>query len=472
VLRCIAGAPIITHIAVRARKKSGCCFRLLGGLSLLWLEGDLAFPSGKKETRSYQETCHGVVERTNHVMDRMRPRSTRPPADLEEEKSMRIMTLVRGVSAFLLLTQIADAGLITYTETATATGKLGSDSFSSAMLTFSGTGNTSDITEPIRGLFVLDLQSLNVSVAGVGSATLTDQIAVEDDALYFGEDNAGFFDATLNPNPGQAVLILSTLNPVFANYELATSIGPVSGAVDFVSGGYKTTSGLLILDSIAAGSTRFGAVMASAVPEPAGFMMLGLGLVLVGWSGTRRGLPRSILSGRRDPAPARTESHSCPRKRKGSTMIANTNHAPFISVLILVSMTGPSAMADDGEATVFGRTVSFENAVVVNYKALLSDYEDVKLSIEEREVDPLTKVVIHEERLVIKAKVRRDFAGGAGRDTRRVEVDSGLYAKTTSVDLDVKDRDDFSPLRSGDRVVGYYEFGRSKPSKITFLREE
>ena len=210
---------------------------------------------------------------------------------------MKIMAVVCGVSAFLLLTRIADAGLITYTETATASGKLGSDSFSSALLTFSGTGNTSGITEPIKGLYVLDLQSLNVSVAGVGSATLTDQIVVEDDALYTGQDNAGFFDATLNPAPGQAALILSTLNSIFATYNLATPIGPVNGAVDFVSGGYQTTAGLLALDSIAPGSTQFRAVAASAVPEPSSLMMLGLGLIILASAATISRNPSSPSPG-------------------------------------------------------------------------------------------------------------------------------------------------------------------------------
>jgi hypothetical protein len=212
---------------------------------------------------------------------------------MRSEESMKIMRFVCGVLTLLVFTRVADAGLITYTETATASGKLGSDSFSSALITFSGTGDTSGITQPIGGLYVLDLQSLNVSVAGVGSATLTDLIVVQDDAIFPGQDNAGFFDATLGPGPGQAALVLSTLNSVFATYKLATPIGPVDGAVDFVSGAYKTTAGLLVLDSVAAGSTQFSA--ASAVPEPSSLGMLGLGLAVLA-SATATRIKRNVSS--------------------------------------------------------------------------------------------------------------------------------------------------------------------------------
>jgi hypothetical protein len=193
-------------------------------------------------------------------------------------QTMRLLVALAAIGVMAGLGGRADAGLITYTETATASGKLGSDSFSSALITFSGTGDTSGITQPIKDLYVLDLQSLNVSVAGVGSAMLTDQIVVEADAIHPGQDNAGFFDATLSPGAGQAALILSTLNSIFATYELATPIGPVDGAADFVNGAYKTTAGVLVLDSVAAGSTQFRAVAASAVPEPSSLTMLGLGL--------------------------------------------------------------------------------------------------------------------------------------------------------------------------------------------------
>jgi hypothetical protein len=135
------------------------------------------------------------------------------------------------------------AGMITYTETATGSGSLGTHNFTDAMVTITGTGDTANITSPFSGTFELSITTVKVTVAGIGTATFTDSVEVADTQHA---SIAGFIDIT-HPRD-----ILGTNNSIFATYDLKTAIGPVSGPADASGVGidFPTTLGNFVLTSV------------------------------------------------------------------------------------------------------------------------------------------------------------------------------------------------------------------------------
>jgi hypothetical protein len=95
-------------------------------------------------------------------------------------------------------------------------------------------------------------------VAGIGTATFTVKIAVNDVQPL---SQVGITDLT-NSND-----VLDVLNPAFATYQLKTSIGPVSSETPFWEPGigYNTTRGAFVIDNVI-GNATFTAVTSSTTP--------------------------------------------------------------------------------------------------------------------------------------------------------------------------------------------------------------
>jgi hypothetical protein len=173
----------------------------------------------------------------------------------------------------------AKASTIIYTESATVSGGLfsasGSVSFSAALLTLTGTGDTANITN-LGGGFFFNPLTVSFSVAGK-SGTFTDPFRVFDDK---GNLTAGFRDDNLGD-------LLNTLDPAFVNYDLSTSIGPVTNISTFTSGTpFPTSAGLLVLNL--AGDATFTAVV-TPLPDALPLFASGLvGLGLLGWRRKRK----------------------------------------------------------------------------------------------------------------------------------------------------------------------------------------
>ena len=78
----------------------------------------------------------------------------------------------------------AKASPVTYTESATVTGSLAGTSFpANEVLTLTGTGDTTKITNPFSGSFINSVPvsfTLSVSVGGAGAGTFTDAFQVFD----------------------------------------------------------------------------------------------------------------------------------------------------------------------------------------------------------------------------------------------------------------------------------------------------
>lgn len=166
---------------------------------------------------------------------------------------------------------------ITYTDSAIATGTLGSNSFTNALVTITFTGNTANVTGG-GGFFTNTVGTVTVTVAGIGTATFTDSMDAFVNQTY-SPPAAGISDLT------QAGSVLDTLNAIFASYNLSTSIGPITGD-SFIRPDltFGTTSGGLNLRS--AGNSTFTASIA-AVPEPTSVVVFGMatfaGAVYCGW---------------------------------------------------------------------------------------------------------------------------------------------------------------------------------------------
>ncbi|OPY13734.1 MAG: hypothetical protein A4E66_00650 [Syntrophus sp. PtaB.Bin001] len=170
------------------------------------------------------------------------------------------------------------AAPITYMEQAIGSGSLDGSSFFDRLVTITFVGDTSTVTGS-AGFFTNSVGTATVSVAGVGSDTLTNAFVFVNQgwtpaaAVGFGDNMAG----------GS---ILDTLHSAFASYDLTTAIGPQTGSTFYRNDlTFATGSGTFHLDL--AGDSTF---TATTVPLPSALLLLGPGLV--GLIGIRKRLQK------------------------------------------------------------------------------------------------------------------------------------------------------------------------------------
>ena len=191
---------------------------------------------------------------------------------------------MRGHLRVILLTFIAvsascvRAAPVVYTESVLAQGSLGTQEFYNLPLVLMLFADTANVVPSPS--FPGDLQNIGssatVQISGIGSAAFTGQIGAFVDRTSLagsGIGVVGITDLTVNLD------ILDTFSPAFLSYDLASSIGPITGlAFINLTRHFGTTAGDLVLQNVGGPSTFLASV---AVPEPETFMMLAIGLGLL-----------------------------------------------------------------------------------------------------------------------------------------------------------------------------------------------
>ena len=199
--------------------------------------------------------------------------------------------------SLLGITAPAKADIITYILSGTNSGKIGATTFTNALITLSITGNTDAVIGAGSGIFE-NTGTGTITIGGLGTATVTDPLAIIASAVPNPLGNLGTFPF---------VLVIALEPPTFDDgkgfggmgsnallgYDLTTAFGPVTtspaGVARPVGAAVHTSLGdLTFVSDITQGSTGTFRAVVTTTPEPSSFVLLATGTVMLVGVRTRR----------------------------------------------------------------------------------------------------------------------------------------------------------------------------------------
>jgi len=181
---------------------------------------------------------------------------------------MNTVRLFCGAILLSALSATANAAQLTFTESVTGSGSLGS-AFTNQLVTISGTADTSGIVTG-TGLYTLFIPTATLTVGGFAPVTLNGGVTVFSNTFA---QVAGFeaHSPTFD--------VFDTVSPAFASYSLGaiTASGTLQNAAAGTA--FSTSGGSFVLSSTT-GISTFTAAAASigVAPEPSSIALLGTGL--------------------------------------------------------------------------------------------------------------------------------------------------------------------------------------------------
>ena len=183
---------------------------------------------------------------------------------------------------FLLLSisSAASAAIITYKHEGTGAGSIGGTAFSASAFTITATADTANIQSCGGVCLSNDHLSATITIDGVGTFTFSTGTRT-----FFNNDNVvGFSRAST----GGADLFNGPTSALLSGWNMATSIGPIQGTGSLLQWSntpvINTDGGVLNFTS----STGPAIFTATVVPEPSTYLLMGLGLLGLGFMSRKR----------------------------------------------------------------------------------------------------------------------------------------------------------------------------------------
>jgi len=188
---------------------------------------------------------------------------------------------------------VASAESIKYVFDGTASGTLGSQTFSNVDLSASAVTDTADVP-PYSEEILFPTMPFTINIAGVGSTNLATGLL----GLY-NFPSSQFMDFGWQAPPDDQIGVIEIQNTVFATYDLKTSIGPITetGTDPFIGNweNMSTSAGNLTVtswDNVSFTATLGGGTGGtsgnSAVPLPSAGLLSRIGLPLAAIAARRR----------------------------------------------------------------------------------------------------------------------------------------------------------------------------------------